>query len=169
MKIKPILIILLALAALAFGQEKEKDGNSQPKLRNNRTYQLQFTFTELEDGKKINTRTYMVRAIGIERFSIREGSRVPITTKENQTTYIDVGLNISGRMNERENGFADLGLRRQCGDVRAGERERAEPHRAQWAPGHAQSLLHPGIGDHRRQECSPARCRPARRQAPPAD
>jgi hypothetical protein len=124
MKAKHILITVLVMAAIAFGQEK----NSNPSpARLNHTYQLQFTFTELEDGKKINTRSYMVRTVGSERFAVREGARVPVSGKDNQVTYIDIGLNLTGKMND----FSDMvftGNIEMSGLVSENEQSRMAPN-----------------------------------------
>lgn len=76
-------------------------------------YQLEFTITELADGKKINTRTYSLVAQQGMLNKLRVGGRLPVVTSTasssfpSQFQYIDVGVNIDCEVRERE-GFVLL-------------------------------------------------------------
>lgn len=67
------------------------------------TYKLDYLFSELQDNKRINTRSYTVLVRSMDRGSIRLGNRVPIITgssKEggSQMQYLDIGMNIDCRV-----------------------------------------------------------------------
>jgi hypothetical protein len=64
-------------------------------------YHLDFVVKELESGKVINTRSYMMTvATGAGTSVIRSGSKVPISTggeAPGSSTYLDMGVNIDCR------------------------------------------------------------------------
>jgi hypothetical protein len=70
-------------------------------------YRLDFSITELEDGKKINTRQYSMNLNTNDSNEIKIGTRVPVEGKQGEVQYIDVGTNISGRLQMR-NGQLEL-------------------------------------------------------------
>lgn len=57
-------------------------------------YRLDFRINELEDGKKLNSRTYTLLIYPHEMGKLRIGTQVPIQTGEARFTYTDVGQNI---------------------------------------------------------------------------
>jgi hypothetical protein len=69
-------------------------------------YRLDFTISEIEDGKKINARQYSMNLNAGDSNSIKIGTRVPVEAKQGEMQYIDVGTNIWSRVKERENGLA---------------------------------------------------------------
>jgi hypothetical protein len=67
-------------------------------------FRLDFTLSELEDTKKINTRHYSMHLVPgyTPNTEIKIGSRVPVEAKPGgEIQYIDVGTNIWARMTER--------------------------------------------------------------------
>ena len=70
------------------------------------TYKLDYVFSENQDGKRVNARSYSTLVRARDRGSIRLGSRVPVaigTSKEgggNQIQYMDIGVNIDCRIEE---------------------------------------------------------------------
>jgi general secretion pathway protein D len=144
---KRVLVCFVALMLLswtAVAQEKgtSKQDESQapatrrsgsPEAQSRDTYKLDYTVTELEDGRKLNTRTYTlmcenetdphVGAGGRWGAHLRVGSRVPVATGsfmpgggENKASalvntqfqYIDVGMNIDAGMNITDDGGLTL-------------------------------------------------------------
>lgn len=99
MKALRIMVALFAMSAMLIAQDAPK-----PEKPHTRTYLLDFTLTELEDGKKVNTRTYSARLVGSpgEQVRIKQGMRVPILTKDKEgqptTTYLDIGFQLYGRI-----------------------------------------------------------------------
>jgi hypothetical protein len=84
-------------------QEKSAEKPAAPKSLN--SYRVDFLLTELEDGKKNNSRTYSLMAREGILNKLRAGVRVPIATNMGsipQFQYLDVGMNIDCRVEERE-------------------------------------------------------------------
>jgi len=67
-------------------------------------YRLEFTVQELDNGKRVNSRNYMVMAVEGNYARMRVGNRVPYQTAEKQYQYSNVGMNIDCRPRENENG-----------------------------------------------------------------
>ena len=97
-------IVLIMLVHSGWAQEAgERAGStatsqSVPKKANG--YRVDFVIRELEDGKRVNARSYMMM-IDSDRpgyAKLRVGSRVPIATGANQVQYQDVGMNIDCRL-----------------------------------------------------------------------
>jgi hypothetical protein len=71
-------------------------------------YKLSFKVYEMEDGKRINERTYVFPAIATQAnqrsrpSSIKVGMRTPITLKEHEIQYLDVGMNLDCSLEEVE-------------------------------------------------------------------
>lgn len=63
-------------------------------------YHVEFSITELEDGKKINSRQYSTNVSNHEPSEIKIGTRVPVEAKEGEFQYLDVGTNLSARILE---------------------------------------------------------------------
>jgi hypothetical protein len=61
-------------------------------------YRLDYTVSELEDGKKINSRQYSMNSRAGDWNEIKIGSRVPVETKGEEWQYLDVGMNIRCRL-----------------------------------------------------------------------
>jgi len=105
-----------------------RSGSSDARARD--TYKLNYTVTELEDGKKLNTRTYSLMCENeassqASRWGahLRVGSRVPVatgsfapaasngggpSTVNTQFQYIDIGMNIDANMNTMDDGGLTL-------------------------------------------------------------
>jgi hypothetical protein len=87
---KTTLIAYLLLGAAAFAQETP-------------VYRLNFAFHEMESGKRINTRNYTMLASPQTNVRLNVGSKVAIPNAGNnsQFTYVDVGVNIRSKVQER--------------------------------------------------------------------
>lgn len=100
-----LLLVLGLISAMAAAQETPRHLQ--------KIYKVVFLIYELEDGKKINQRTYTLPVNTVDGntrdSSIRVGTRVPITTgssgNNTQVTYIDVGLNLDCNVTEQEGKF----------------------------------------------------------------
>ncbi len=82
-------------------QTKETVAEKQPKPVS--AYRLEFSLREMEEGERVNARSYAMLVEEDNWGRIRVGSKVPITTGEKQIQYMDVGVNIDCRVREREN------------------------------------------------------------------
>ena len=115
-KICKTLILALALACLvpqnsaraAQNTDKEKStGAAQSKQTT--AYRLEYSISELDDGKRVNGRTYALLLTEDDWGKIRVGNRVPysttIGTQASSIQYQDVGMNIDSRLREQENGI----------------------------------------------------------------
>ncbi len=100
-----ILCVLCCGASLTRAQEAPNE--SKPaKTKVVQAYRLDFSFSELEGEKKINTRHYSMDLTSGQTNDIKIGSRVPVTTFVNnkdsgpgtQYQYIDVGTNINAQL-----------------------------------------------------------------------
>ena len=73
------------------------------------TYKLDYVFSELQDGKRINARSYSALVRLMDKGSIRLGNRVPILVANskdggNQIQYLDIGVNIDCRVEQEVEG-----------------------------------------------------------------
>ena len=102
---KRILQFLLVFALISAGLAQETstkkdalDARPQPKI-----YKVNFLIYELEDGKKINERSYSlpVKTQEGRPSTVKVGDRLPITAKQGETQYFDVGLTIDCNLNEQ--------------------------------------------------------------------
>lgn len=62
------------------------------------SYRLDYTLSELDDGKKINTRQYSMHSRPSDWNQIKIGTRVPVEAKQGEFQYLDVGMNIRCRL-----------------------------------------------------------------------
>jgi len=69
-------------------------------------YRLEFNVREVENGKRSNSRNYMMMAEDRDWAKIRVGNRVPYQTAEKQYQYTNVGFSIDCRPREQEGGVA---------------------------------------------------------------
>jgi hypothetical protein len=87
--------LLLAGSAVAQNENKPPDGT--------KFYKLDFVIRELQDGKIVNTRSFVLSLSQNQPFnsgSVRTGDKVPVPTGGvgGQFTFIDVGVNIDCRL-----------------------------------------------------------------------
>lgn len=69
-------------------------------------YRIEFNVREIEDGKRLNSRNYMMVVEDGDWAKIRVGNRVPYQSGEKQFQYQNVGMNIDCRPREREDSVA---------------------------------------------------------------
>jgi hypothetical protein len=96
------LLMVLGLVSAVVAQET-------PKGPIQKIYRVVFLIYEVEDGKKINERTYTLAVMSVDGkprdSSMRVGTRVPIAGGDKQVQYIDVGLSIGCNVTEQEDRF----------------------------------------------------------------
>jgi hypothetical protein len=109
---KRVISIRLAIALMALclplisnsasaQQEKGKESvTTEQKLVV--AYRIEFNVREIEEGKPLNSRKYMMVVEDGKWGKIRVGSRVPYQAGEKQYQYVDVGMNIDCLPRERE-------------------------------------------------------------------
>ena len=99
MKVLTKVIFVLVLASGVFAQQPGKSASDQPAKPEevrplDNFYKLTFAIYELEAGKRVNQRDYiMIAKANINPSpSIRVSTRVPVYSDEKKVTYIDAGL-----------------------------------------------------------------------------
>jgi hypothetical protein len=65
-------------------------------------YRIEFNVREIEDGKRLNSRNYMMMAEDGDWARVRVGTRVPYQVAEKEFQYQNIGMNIDCRPRERE-------------------------------------------------------------------
>jgi len=89
-------------------------------------YHLDFSLTELEDGKKINTRQFSMNMLATPsgprlpigyRKDLKIGTRVPVETDQGKTEYLDIGTSISCEVFENESGLISLDARAEMSSL----------------------------------------------------
>jgi len=105
------LVLVLAGATCVWGAAAQESAKEEvPQLKSIDSYNVEFTVNELDNGKKINSRTYSMQIPNIplprlapgsppwtEWKRLRVGSQVPIPAGEKGFTYKDVGMDIDCR------------------------------------------------------------------------
>lgn len=91
--------VLIWFAPSAFAQESKL----QPTQQSNAVYKLDYVFSEVQNGKRINARSYSTLLHTGERGSIRLGSRLPVLVTQvsggaGSLQYIDIGVNVDSRV-----------------------------------------------------------------------
>jgi hypothetical protein len=103
---------MIALHAQEEGQPGTADTKGKA-VRPVHAYRLDFSISELQDAKKINSRRYSINLNSGDRDQIKIGTRVPIVTQAiadkpdlSQFQYLDVGTNINCKLEERGDGLS---------------------------------------------------------------
>jgi hypothetical protein len=99
-----LILILVSTATLA------QEAKPQPPTS---TYRLDYVFSEMQENKRINARSYTLLLRVMDKGVIKTGSRVPVFTggsKEagNQIQYLDIGMSIDCRIGQELDSGIDL-------------------------------------------------------------
>ena len=99
-KNKFVLLVVCFCASLALSAQDNKP------QRPSAVYRIDYTFSELQNDKRINARSYTLLVRASDRGSIRLGDRLPIATSskegDTQFQYLDVGVNIDSRVEDSD-------------------------------------------------------------------
>lgn len=98
-----LLICLCVPLALRAQEAKQEAKPSRPSS----VYRIDYTFSELQNDKRVNARSYSLLVRASERGSIRLGDRMPVATSstkegEVQFQYLDVGVSIDSRVEDSD-------------------------------------------------------------------
>lgn len=99
-----LITMFLTMALAASAQEK-------PEERTRNVYKLEFTVFELENGKRINERSYMLHLADSDHrgAATRVGTRVPIQVGGDKgVQYMDVGLKIEANFQSADDSALNL-------------------------------------------------------------
>jgi len=127
-----VLAALVSVAGLEHGLAQDAKPATEA-TEPGHAYRLDFTLTELEDGKKINSRQYSMNLNASDQSEIKIGTRVPVEVKGDEYQYIDVGTNIWCRMRDRKditwlgNDNVLLNVRSELSNFAISEPERTRP------------------------------------------
>ena len=108
-----LLLAGVASVSRSSGQETAKN-ESEAQLKSADTYKVEFAVNETENGKKINSRSYLMllRAEALPKWSerqhLRVGSRVPYSYEAGKYNYQDVGMNIDCTLMPMGNGNVSI-------------------------------------------------------------
>lgn len=103
---KFLVITLLWSVPVSRAQDKpEPKQQTETQEKPITPYRLDFTISEIEDGKKINARQYSLNVNAGDHNDLKIGTRVPVEVKQGEMQYIDVGTNIWAGVRERDNGL----------------------------------------------------------------
>lgn len=91
-----ITLVFASWTGIAWGEDT--GSAAKPAEKPVEAYRLDFSINELENGKKINTRQYSMNLTKNQPQDIKIGTRVPVESKQGEFQYLDVGTNISGRL-----------------------------------------------------------------------
>lgn len=100
-----VLILTSALALTFVGprgaaatqpgkQEQSEQSSSKEAYQSVTTYRVSYRVNELENGKTMNSRSYVLMAEAGKTMRLRIGSKVPYSPGGNTIQYQDVGVNI---------------------------------------------------------------------------
>jgi len=99
-----LAITMICMARPAAAQTAPKDPKASEAAKdpekNVSVYRLEFVVRELEDGKKINSRSYSMSVEDGGMGRVRVGNRIPFNTGKDQFQYFDVGINIDCRLRD---------------------------------------------------------------------
>lgn len=110
-----MILLLACFMPVTFKSANAQDsGNKTAPETPGHAYRVDFLVSELEDGKKINTRQYAMNLNSGEGDELKIGTRVPVEVKQGEIQYLDVGTNVWCRLRDARNressehGFQEL-------------------------------------------------------------
>lgn len=101
-----MILIAVAMAGLAAKAAGAQESNPKPAgetIEPGHSYRVDFLISELDDGKKINTRQYAMNLNAGESNEMKIGTRVPVEVKQTEIEYLDVGTSIWCRLRDGRN------------------------------------------------------------------
>mgnify|MGYP005811347811 CR=1 FL=1 len=113
-----LLLVMVMLAAVGFAQDSEKKASADAAKVEKTAwsfYKLDLTVREMDGAKVLNSRSYTIAQRSGEWGQLRVGSRLPVATgvlnptgpnPVNQWQYIDIGLNLDSRVQEKDDTLA---------------------------------------------------------------
>jgi hypothetical protein len=118
----------------ATGQAAQSEDKSKAQAENDKlseTYHLQFTLSELEDNKVINTRQYSLDVCTPcqgQSGQVKNGTRVPVESKQGEFQYLDVGINISARLIDVKRGQTGVAVNVETSSFALDDQDKHDLH-----------------------------------------
>lgn len=99
-----VIMVAVTMATLAAKAAAAQESSAKPAEapEPGHSYRVDFLISELEDGKKINTRQYELNLNAGESDELKIGTRVPVEVKQSEIQYLDVGTSIWCRLRDRK-------------------------------------------------------------------
>ena len=97
------IILILGLTVVHGKAQDAASPKAADAIEPRHAYRVDFVLTEIEDGKKINSRQFALNLNGGESDQLKVGTRVPVEVKQGEIQYLDVGTNIWCRLRDRSN------------------------------------------------------------------
>lgn len=102
-----VTTLIAALMSTAWVGQTRAQESSAPKPAAETTepghaYKLDFSVSEIDDGKKVNSRQYSMNLSAGDANEVKIGTRVPVEAKQGEFQYIDVGTSIWCRLRDRK-------------------------------------------------------------------
>lgn len=107
--LKRIVAAALVAATLTLGPAlvriQAQDAAPKPAdtIEPRHAYRADFVLSEIEDGKKINSRQYALNLNAGESNQMKIGTRVPVEVKQGEIQYLDVGTSLWCKLRDRSN------------------------------------------------------------------
>ena len=100
-----MILVAVCLMPLVLKNAAAQESGSKPAAaaEPGHAYRVDFLMSELEDGKKINTRQYAINLNSGEGDELKIGTRVPVEVKQGEIQYLDVGTSIWCRLRDSQN------------------------------------------------------------------
>jgi len=98
-----ITTVMLGLTVLQGRTQDAAAAKAAEPVEPRHAYKVDFVLTEIEDGRKINSRQYALNLNGGESDQLKVGTRVPVEVKQGEIQYLDVGTNVWCRLRDRRN------------------------------------------------------------------
>lgn len=108
-----LTLFLASMACLPWAGAQEPAKQSEAQSKPTDSYKVEFTVNELDNGKKINSRSYSMEIGGdaplkwTDMRHLRVGSRIPVYSS-NQFQYHDIGMDIDCRLLPMGNGKVSI-------------------------------------------------------------
>lgn len=101
---KPATVLLLAalLSTAALPAVAHAEEPAPPAERRASTFRVDYVLVDLEGGRRTHERSYSMTVNGGSVGRLRTGTKVPVDLGDKGVQYIDIGLQISGRVWERD-------------------------------------------------------------------
>ena len=101
-KLLVFAVMIITLAGISFAQDSAKETAKTDNAAETKPlsfYKIEYVLRELQDGKAINTRTYVMTVEDHQWGEAKVGARVPVSTSMSPTgpstfQYMDIGINI---------------------------------------------------------------------------
>jgi hypothetical protein len=130
-----LALLMTCFASLPWAAAQESAKQSEAQLTPADSYKMEFTVNEMESGKKINSRSYLmlIRAEALPKWTdmkqLRMGSKVPYDTGPNMYQFEDVGMNIDCRLLPMGSGKVAIGTNWEYSSIGSDQEVNHDTHR----------------------------------------